>query len=287
MTGYGKAECLVGQKKISIEIRSVNSKQLDLNLRMPFYLREKESDIKTVISKTVERGKVDMSVYAEKKSDTEIKLFDHSLIKKYYDELKKLSKELKVSNENIFSEVLKLPDVVRKNENEVLSELEWKTINKSILIAIKNFNSFREQEGKALEKDLSFRIKNILLLLKKTDSADKARIEMIKKRIKKNMEEIIPVAKFDTNRFEQELIYYIEKLDITEEKVRLKNHCDYFLITMKEENNCGRKLGFISQEIGREINTIGSKANHTDIQKMVVEMKDELEKVKEQLNNVL
>lgn len=287
MTGFGKAECTIGDKKLTIEVKSVNSKQLDLNLRIPYFLKEKDAEVKSMISKSVERGKVDFSVYYETIGEQKVQVFDNALIKLYYKELKKVADELKIQNTNLLAEVLKMPDVLIKSEVSELTEKDWKTIHAAMNKALKAFNDFREQEGKALEKDFNLRLKHIHTMLKKIDGADKERIKIIKDRIRKNIDEVIEPSKFDANRFEQELIYYVEKLDITEEKVRLKNHCDYFSKTMNEEDNAGRKLGFISQEIGREINTIGSKANNAEIQKMVVEMKDDLEKIKEQVNNVL
>lgn len=288
MTGFGKAECIIKDKKVTIELKSVNSKQLDLNVKLPYLIKDKEVEVKQLLSAVLERGKIDCYVSTERQeTESATKNFDDIFILNSFKELKKITKSLKLSDEEIFSQVMRLPDATKKTEAEVVTEKDLKSFMAAMKKAITAFNEFREQEGKALEKDILARINNISKGLKAIEKYDQPRIEKIKQRIKDNLTEVIEVNKIDNNRFEQELIYYIEKLDVTEEKVRLKNHCDYFLETAKKENNSGRKLAFISQEIGREINTIGSKANNSEMQKIVVEMKDELEKVKEQINNVL
>lgn len=287
MTGFGKALVEVSGKKINVEIRSLNSKQLDLNFRIPYIYKEKELELRSDISKQVERGKVDVSIYMESSQDAMPAAINKTLAKFYHHELKALSEELKENNQNLLPLIMKMPEVM-KGEKEIveLDETEWKEIKRTADQAIEAFQKFRMDEGKTLEKEFRSRISIIGSLLLEVVSLDGLRIKNIKERIKNNLAEAIDKDKIDQNRFEQELIYYIEKLDITEEKLRLKTHLDYFVATM-EESAAGRKLGFITQEIGREINTIGSKANDSGIQKLVVQMKDELEKIKEQLLNVL
>lgn len=287
MTGFGKAVNEIPGKKVTVEIRSLNSKQLDLNLRIPYFYKEKELELRAEIAKQLERGKVDISIYTESTQETLPVALNKELAKSYYKELKSLSEELKENTNDLLSLALKMPDVM-KAEREIveLDEAEWKLVKAVVDKAIDAFQKFRDDEGKSLSAEFSMRIAIIERLLAEVITLDAARIANIKKRIKNNLEEILDVNKIDQNRFEQELIYYIEKLDITEEKLRLKTHLDYFISTMKEPA-AGRKLGFISQEIGREINTIGSKANDAEMQKLVVQMKDELEKIKEQMLNVL
>lgn len=287
MTGFGKALAEAAGKKINVEIRSLNSKQLDLNLRIPYIYKEKELELRSEISRQAERGKVDVSIYVESAQDALPAAINKTLAKFYYGELKSLSEELKETNQNVLPLVMKMPDVMRAEKEIVeLDEAEWLEIKKTTDLAFESFQKFRIDEGRALEKEFRSRIAIIGSLLLEVVSLDGLRINTIKERIRTNLSETIEKDKIDQNRFEQELIYYIEKLDITEEKLRLKTHLDYFVATM-EEQAAGRKLGFITQEIGREINTIGSKANDSGIQKLVVQMKDELEKIKEQLLNVL
>jgi len=287
MTGFGKAVSEIPGKKVTVEIRSLNSKQLDLNVRMPYFYKEKELELRTEMAKQLERGKVDLSIYTELTQETLPVALNKELAKTYYRELKNLSEELNETNNDLLALALKMPDVM-KAEREVaeLDEEEWKQVKSAVDKAVEAFQKFRDDEGKALMNEFNSRIAIINKLLEKVVALDAARVENIKKRIRTNIEEVVEANKIDQNRFEQELIYYIEKLDITEEKLRLKTHLDYFIQTMKEPA-AGRKLGFISQEIGREINTIGSKANDAGVQKLVVQMKDELEKVKEQMLNVL
>jgi len=287
MTGFGKATGEIPGKKVTVEIRSLNSKQLDLNLRMPYFYKEKELELRNEIAKQLERGKVDVSVYTESSQEAMPIALNKELAKTYYRELRSLSDELNEDHNNLLALALKMPDVL-KAEREVveLDEEEWKHVKVVVDKAIEAFQKFRDDEGNSLLTEFVSRISIIEKLLNEVVSLDAARVENIKSRIKNNLAEVVDVNKIDQNRFEQELIYYIEKLDITEEKLRLKTHLDYFMATMKEPG-AGRKLGFISQEIGREINTIGSKANDAGIQKLVVQMKDELEKVKEQMLNVL
>lgn len=283
MTGFGKASLNSKGKKISVEIRSLNSKQLDLSIRIPGVFREKENEIRGLISKECERGKIDFSIFIEDEKSAALSFVNKKLAKAYFSELKALANELKADKEDLLEIVLKMPDVL-KPERAEFDLSEWNLIKKCIEKSLKEINRFRNDEGVELEKELEKRVQLVLKNLKAISSLDEKRIPLLREKIRNSVSEL--KDKIDENRFEQELIFYIEKLDITEEKVRLKTHCDYFTKTMKEKSS-GRKLSFISQEIGREINTIGSKANDAGIQKFVVQMKDELEKIKEQLNNVL
>ena len=285
MTGFGKATAEVNDKTINVEIRSLNSKGADISLRIPSGLRNFELELRNDISKQLERGKIDLSIYIESKAvETPVEI-NLDLAKAYHAQLKKLAEGLNEPLENSLAQVLKFPDVL-KSERKETDEGEWKEIKACVNAAIVQLNNFRDMEGLSLQKDFEERLSKIESCLNEVKTMDQLRINGIKDRIRSNIEEMIGKSKIDENRFEQELIYYIEKLDINEEKVRLKTHLDYFRETAKE-NSPGRKLNFISQEIGREINTIGSKANDAQIQKLVVVMKDELEKIKEQANNVL
>jgi len=285
MTGFGRATCQISQKTLVIEMKSVNSKQLDLSFRLNPLIREQETEFRNLLSEKAQRGKIDVVVYFENTNQATTKTINTKTVKAYYKELMLLEKELKSKSNNLLEIALTLPGIFDE-ATDGLPDKDKKTVTKTFMQALQMFIKHREHEGKQLEKDLLFRIKNIETLLNKTEKEDKNRLPEIKKRIQKKLEESIEKSKIDNNRFEQELIYFLERNDITEEKIRLKTHCDYFLQTTKEKFS-GRKLAFICQEIGREINTIGSKANHAPIQKLVVEMKDELEKIKEQLNNVL
>lgn len=285
MTGFGKAKINIKNKQIIAEVKSVNSKQLDLGLRLPLSLRDKEAEFRNLIAEIAERGKVDFSIYFDGESSERKMILNKQLAGNYYKELMLFAKEVKADSSNLMAMIMNLPDVF-KQEISVADDDEIKKVKSLIQSALNEFNAFRKSEGLTLGKELEKRIQLILGLLKKVEQADGKRIKLIKERIRKGLHDIISKEKIDQNRFEEELIYYVEKMDITEEKVRLKTHCDYFLNTLNEKSS-GRKLGFISQEIGREINTIGSKANDAAIQKMVVQMKDELEKIKEQLMNVL
>jgi len=287
MTGFGKAVSEIPGKKVTVEVRSLNSKQLDLNLRLPYLYKEKELELRAEISKQIERGKVDITIFTESTNETMPIALNKALAKAYYNELKSLSEELNEGSHNLLSLIVKMPDVM-KAEREVveLDDTEWQQVRATVDLAIQEFQKFRGDEGRTLSAEFISRIGIIDTLLAEVIIMDAPRVENIKTRIRNNIAEAVEKEKIDQNRFEQELIYYIEKLDITEEKLRLKTHIDYFMNTMKEPGS-GRKLGFITQEIGREINTIGSKANDASVQKLVVQMKDELEKVKEQLLNVL
>ncbi|MFA6402721.1 MAG: YicC/YloC family endoribonuclease [Salinivirgaceae bacterium] len=287
MTGYGKALCEIGNKKLTIEIKSLNSKQLDLNTRLPGFYREKEIEVRNLISRRLERGKVDFSLYAEVTGSENNSVINTEIVKNYYQQLSKISNELGIgSKTELLQIIMRLPDVL-KTEREELDEGEWKLILEGIEKSMDELNKFRAQEGKALEKDITERTQIILDLLKQVDPLEKQRIIKVRERLRQNLKELSENDEYDENRFEQELIFYIEKLDITEEKIRLANHCEYFINNLGNEENVGKKLGFITQEMGREINTLGSKANDSDMQKLVIKMKGELEKIKEQLLNVL
>lgn len=285
MTGFGKAHADFADKSITVEVRSLNSKQLDLNLRLPAIYREKEVDVRGEIQRHLERGKIDLSIYVEYRNERPAASFNQQIILEYHHQLKKIANEIGENNEGLLPLLVNLPESIKQEKKE-LNESEWSETVKVIHEALNKLNKFRIDEGTSLENEFKKRIREIEIRIQKIESIDQNRIETIKKRIRKNLQEFIPVEKIDANRFEQELIYYLEKLDITEEKVRLKTHLNYFLATLNEAS-CGRKLNFISQEIGREINTIGSKANDADIQVLVVEMKDELERIKEQSLNIL
>ncbi len=285
MTGFGKASQELSDKTINIEIRSLNSKSADISLRLSSGLRNYELELRNEISKQLERGKIDLSIFIEsKKAEMPVEI-NIELARAYHKQLKNLALELNEPIANVLQQVLKFPDVL-KNERKETDENEWKLIKQCLNSALEELNNFRDIEGLSLKKDFEIRISKINTCLEEIKTLDLIRINAIKNRIRNNIEEVIGKSNLDENRFEQELIYYIEKLDINEEKVRLKTHLDYFIDTCNEKS-AGRKLNFISQEIGREINTIGSKANDAQIQKLVVLMKDELEKIKEQANNVL
>lgn len=285
MTGFGKASKEFSTKTVNVEIRSLNSKNLDLNLKLSSAFRDKEYELKSELSKLLERGKIDLSIYVENKiQETPVEI-NTALAKVYFLKLQELAKELNEPQSDLFKQVLKMPDVL-KSERKEPNEQDWLDMKEVILSAVQELDNFRIDEGKSIEKDFNDRIGNISKALESIKSHDASRVQHIKERIKKGLEDSVAKDKIDNNRFEQELIYYIEKLDINEEKVRLQTHIDYFLKTM-QELGAGRKLNFIGQEIGREVNTIGSKANDAEMQKLVVHMKDELEKIKEQTNNVL
>lgn len=288
MTGYGKATCECNNHQYSIEIKSLNSKQSDINIRIPLFFKEKEIFIRNLLNTKLVRGKIECSIRMENESTEKGNNLNKSLFKEYFQQLKTISEEMgtKVDDEAIFRSVVRLPDLL-KTSSEELSEDEWNLLEGKILEAIEQLESFRIQEGKALSDDILFRIRSISELLSRIPDFEAERILTIKERMQKNLNDYISSENIDLNRYEQEIIYYLEKLDITEEKIRLANHLTYFKETTEESDLSGKKLGFITQEIGREINTIGSKASHTEIQKIVVQMKDELEKVKEQLMNVL
>lgn len=282
MTGYGKAVAEFSDKKITVEIRSLNSKSLDLNTRLPFLYKEKELEIRKLLSEKLQRGKVDFSINTESNAVNKAQQINPEIIKAYIGEFKQIVPE--ASDAELLTIVMRLPDVMAFTCKEIEDD-EWNQAVEMILKAVENLTQFRLDEGKVLEQEFIQRNNSILSLLEQVEPFEKERIETLKERFTKNLGEL--TNEYDQNRFEQELIYYLEKLDITEEKVRLKNHCDYFLQTLNGEEFNGKKLGFITQEIGREINTLGSKSNHSGMQKIVVQMKDELEKMKEQVLNIL
>ncbi|MFB6342397.1 YicC/YloC family endoribonuclease [Saccharicrinis sp. FJH62] len=287
MTGYGKAVCELKDKNITIEIKSLNSKQMDINTRIPGIYKDKDVEIRSTISKTLQRGKVDMFLYVENLGNDTSTVINPNIFENYKKQIQEISKTCNVPvPEDLFSTILRLPDAL-KTEIEEIDDEEWNTILAALQEALKQMIAFRIQEGKSLEEHLIEKIENIRSLHKEVPQYEKERIERVRARITDNLNDLKSSMEFDPNRFEQEMIYYIEKLDISEEKVRLENHLNYFIETLNLKESSGKKLGFISQEIGREINTLGSKANHHDIQKLVVQMKDELEQIKEQVLNVL
>lgn len=288
MTGYGKATAELPDKKVNVEIKSLNSKALDLSTRMAPAYREKEIEIRNEISQYLERGKVEFNLWIEKKEGTEgATPINQALIEGYYMQIVALSQKLNIPvPTDWFQTLLRMPDVMTKTEIADLTEEEWKTVHLAIQKAIQRLVEFRKQEGAALEKKFREKISNIHRLLEEVDPYEKERVNKIRERITDALEKTLSID-YDKNRLEQELIYYIEKLDINEEKQRLSNHLKYFLQTMESGNGQGKKLGFISQEMGREINTLGSKSNHAEMQKIVVQMKDELEQIKEQVLNVM
>src|ERR1700748_3481183 len=287
MTGYGIASFDAGAAKYTVEIKSLNSKFLELSLRLPKAFSEKEFQLRNECNKQIERGKVNLSINVEQ-ADSSVKEagIDADMLKNYYDQLKKVSAELGEPTNNLLQLALGLPEVVKYDE-ETVSEEEWKIVEKTFQQALAAFQQFRADEGNVLEQDVKMRIGTILKNLELVEVEEPKRVPLIRERLNQFLSDAVGREIIDQNRFEQELIYYIDKLDITEEKTRLKAHCEYFLETLKNADANGKKLGFISQEIGREVNTLGSKANDANMQKLVVGMKEELEKIKEQLLNVL
>lgn len=281
MTGYGKTVVQLPTKKISLEIKSLNSKNLDLNARIPSLYREKELEIRKRIASSLNRGKIDFSLYMEITGEDTSSKINKTVVKEYIKQLKEV---VDGDETELLKMAIRLPDAVTTERDEI-DEDEWNIISEAINETLKKIEQYRIDEGKNLEIDFINRVKNINKLLEDVISIDPERIEAVRARLEKSISEI--KEKVDENRFEQELIYYIEKYDITEEKVRLKNHLDYFLKVLNSNESNGKKLAFIGQEMGREINTIGSKSNYAPMQKIVVQMKDELEKIKEQLLNVL
>jgi uncharacterized protein (TIGR00255 family) len=291
MTGYGKALVDLPGKKLLIEIKTLNNKGIDISVKLPAAFRDKEMEVRTLLSQRLERGKVELYITHERPSDTTTYSIDKTLFTQYYHSVKSLLSELKEENqEGLLPVILRIPDVL-KNESSELEENDWEEISLGIEKALSSVEEFRSAEGSILEVDLRKRVHLILTLLDSIKPLEENRINDIKERIRIGFQNLTKSDLLDKvpdeNRFEQELIYYIERLDITEEKVRLKKHCDYFIETLSEPLSQGKKLGFVTQEMGREINTIGSKANDAGIQKYVIQMKDELEKIKEQLLNVL
>ena len=287
MTGYGKAVVAYKDKKIHVEVKSLNSKQLDLNTRIAALYREKEMEMRQMVAEALIRGKVDMSVWIEKDMAVDPTPINAALVENYYQQIKSISEKTGIPvPEDWFYTLLRMPDVLTKTETEELEEEEWQTVKGAVSEALKNLVDFRTQEGAALQKKFTEKIDNIAILLAEIEPYEKSRVEKIKQRILEGLQQI-PGVDYDKNRLEQELIYYIEKLDISEEKQRLTNHLKYFRDTMNEPAGQGKKLGFIAQEMGREINTTGSKSNQAEMQNLVVKMKDELEQIKEQVLNAL
>ena len=287
MTGYGKSVVSDDNRTISIEIRTLNSKQLDVNLKLPQYLKEREVEARKQISNQLQRGKIDISVNVEHNTAEDLPVIDNDLALHFFKEFNNLSENLGIAKpENTIELLLKMPDLIVHKEKSIDDE-EINMFNTCLTDALQKVDHSRIEEGVDLEKDFRVRIQNILEQLDKVDEFDGNRVVRIRERILANINKFLSEHDSDRNRLEQEIIYYIEKLDITEEKVRLANNCKYFLDNLENEQSSGKKLGFITQEIGREINTLGSKANDSDLQKLVVLMKDELEKIKEQLFNIL
>ena len=282
MTGFGKASLQLSTKKITVEVKSLNSKGLDLNTRMPSVYRENELALRTLLAQKLERGKVDFSLFVEVTGEETSSKINAPIVKAYIAQMKAILPD--ADETELMKMAVRMPDTL-KTEREEIDENEWKQIQTVIDEAIENMLSFRTSEGASLEKEFTLRIENIRSYMNQALALDPERVAAIKERLQTAIDEL--KVNVDTNRFEQELIYYLEKLDITEEKVRLTNHLDYFLQTLNGSEANGRKLGFITQEMGREINTMGSKSNHAEMQKLVVMMKDELEKIKEQVLNVL
>ncbi len=287
MTGYGKSTCQHSHKTLTVEIRSLNSKTLDVNLKLPYIYKSKEQELRSLLGKKLSRGKVELLITIESKDESAAYSLNTSLMKKYYLELTAFSREYDIPvTDSLLPAILRLPEVYTQ-QTETLDQEEWGQLQQAVEEALDDTISYRQSEGRHLEKDLRDRIGKLKSLLTQIPPLEKQRREDIRKRLSAALEELKDVATPDPNRFEQELIYYLEKFDITEEMVRLEQHLDYFSDTMAESISAGKKLGFITQEIGREINTIGSKANDAAIQQHVVRMKDELEKIKEQLMNIL
>ena len=287
MTGYGKSVVAYKEKKINVEIKSLNSKALDLSTRIAPLYREKEMEIRQLVAQKLVRGKVDFAIWVEKDAGTDALPINGSLVENYYKQMSAIAAEAHIpAPQDPLAIIMRLPDVMTKTETEVLTDEEWALARQTVVEAIDQLVSFRQQEGEALQRKFAEKIDNIGRLLAELEPFEKSRVEKIRARIIDGLN-AIPEADYDKNRLEQELIYYIEKLDISEEKQRLANHLAYFRQTMDEPAGQGKKLGFIAQEMGREINTTGSKSNQAEMQNIVVRMKDELEQIKEQVLNAL
>lgn len=287
MTGYGKSIAETPQKKITVEIKSLNSKQFDLNTKVPWLYKEKEPEIRNMISQLLDRGKIDFSIYFDILEDEGIPVINKTIVKSYFRQLRELASELDVNiDDQIMPIIMRLPDSL-KTEKLELPEDEWNLVKERINESVNVLDQYRAEEGKSIEEDLRKRITGILASLAEVETYEPGRIEKVREKLYAILTGASGTENIDRNRFEQELIFYLEKFDINEEKVRLKKHCEYFLETVETPAPNGKVLSFIAQEIGREINTLGSKANDASIQKLVVRMKDELEKIKEQTNNIL
>lgn len=287
MTGYGRATGSFEEKTISVEIRALNSKMTDLKIRLPGDYKEKEVELRKIITEHAERGKLDVVVDVQNADGAALVSLNEALFRGYHRELTRLAGELGIGQTDLLQAILRIPNVVAATSGEV-NEDEWEAVCDTATRALEHLRSFRRQEGRALEADLRLRVANILILLSEVAPFEEERFTRMRDRLRNNLEEGIGKENVDSNRFEQEILYYLEKMDITEEKVRLEQHCKYFLEQVENtKQSAGRTLNFISQEMGREINTMGAKAYDADIQRLVVQMKDELEKIKEQLANVL
>ena len=285
MTGFGRSTGQYQDKLITVDLKSLNSKFMDLRVRVPQNYRSKEVEIRKIITNVLTRGKIELNIDVKAENGAEAQTINHRLFKSYYDNIISLQQKIGFDNGDILQTILRIPNVISQEESEI-NEEEWSVITSTLQQAITEFNKFRAQEGDAMEKDLVTQITEIESFLSEVNPHEKARVEKIKERLDKQLEEQFSNDKVDRNRFEQEIIYYLEKIDITEEKVRLAQHCKYFLeILGNDKADKGKKLAFISQEMGREINTLGAKAYSTELQKLVVGMKDNLEKIKEQLAN--
>lgn len=285
MTGFGKTEATIGNKKFTVELRSLNSKQLDLNMRIPSAYREKELELRSWLSEQIQRGKADLLIYYESLEPEKRIAINKPLMLAYYEDLKAFSDEAGVSGGDYLNALMRIPDVLKPESTE-LDEDEWAALFTLIKDAFHKFDTYRKLEGEKLSREFEQRIAIILANRNALSEPIKVRNQRVREKLRTNLEEVIPVDKIDPNRFEQEIVYYLERLDISEEYQRLETNCAHFNEELSGDSQ-GKKLGFISQEIGREINTIGSKANDADMQRLVVIMKDELEKIKEQINNVL
>ncbi len=287
MTGFGKSICELNDKIITIEVKSLNSKQLDLYTRIPGVYREKDMDIRNAVTQRLKRGKVEVNLSIESTGIKDAGKINTPVVIEYYNQLKEISKGLNLEiNDSILQVIMRLPESL-KTDKEELDKDEWEKIMNHLNIALDSVDNFREQEGFALKTDMLEKVDNIISHLEKVKPFEDDRMKMVRQKLESSLKEIADVDKIDSNRFEQELIYYLERLDLNEEEVRLRNHCSFFREVCATDEPVGRKLGFITQEMGREINTMGSKANHTEIQRLVVMMKDELEKIKEQTLNIL
>lgn len=287
MTGYGRETVPYKDKTITVEVRSLNSKFTDVRLKIPQNFREKETELRRIIADRLERGKIELSIEVKSHQGDEGFGLNQALFKKYYQELTKLADELGTDKGDILQTILRLPNVVTTDEAEI-EEAQWKAMLDTLYKAIEKFENFRLAEGKAMEEDMTNRVNNIRAFQKELDPHEKERVEKLRQRLHQNLEDSLAKDKIDENRFEQEILFYLEKIDITEEKVRLEQHCIYFQEELhKKYKQKGRKLSFITQEMGREINTLGAKAYSSEIQRLVVGMKDELEKIKEQVANTV
>lgn len=285
MTGYGKSVNRFKNKIISVEIQSINSKFLDLNIRIPVFFKEKEMELRNFLGMHLERGRVDLNVTVEINQIQAAPVINKKFARHYFKELKSISNELKLANTDYLRILLQLPNVIEKEEKNI-DKNQWLQTMKGITVALNQLQRFRKKEGVVLYKDIAKRITEIQKCIKKIEVIEPYRIKTIKNKLRNNLTEFVGKEKVNEDRFEQEVIYYLEKIDFTEEKIRLTGHCSFFLKTLEEKTSNGKKLGFITQEIGREINTLGNKANDLEIQKIVVNMKDELEKIKEQIMNI-